>query len=504
MGLKSFILRPYTKYIAKKIKDWSSRAPETQQKIFEELIRVGKNTAFGKDHDFAGIKTYEDFKQRVPVRDYEGLKAYVERVVEGESDVLWRGRPAYYALTSGTTSGVKYIPITKDSLFNHYGTAQIASFNYCALSGNYKFLDGNMIFFSGSPELKKVGGVPAGRLSGIVNHQVPSWLKTNQKPSYKTNCIEDWETKVDTIVEETVNANMTMVSGLPHWVQMYYEKVLEKTGKKTISEVFPNLSLYVYGGLNIEPHRAKLEALVGKKIDTVEVYPASEGFIAFQDSRDEEGLLLNTNSGIFFEFIPFDEFFGENPTRLRIQDVKTGVDYVIILSSNAGLWGYIIGDTIRFTSTSPYRVKVSGRTAHYLSAFAEHVIVQEVENAISRASREFDAIISEFTVAPMVSPEEGLPYHEWFIEFDKSPESLEDFALRVDELVREQNIYYKDLINGNLLRTLIIRPLRKNAFHDYMKSIGKLGGQNKVPRLSNDRKIADQLTPMILKEEAVA
>jgi hypothetical protein len=502
MKFRSTILRPYIKIVARRIERWSGHAVESQQQLFEMLIRKGRNTTFGRDHGFDQITSYEDFCSQVPVRDYEGLKPYVERIKNGEESVLWPGRPAYFAKTSGTTSGVKYIPLTQDSLSNHFGTARDASFNYAARSGNYGFLDGNLIFLSGSPELDLVGGIPTGRLSGIVNHQVPAWLKTNQKPSYATNCIEDWEVKVERIVDETLQANMCMISGIPPWVQMYYERLLARTGKSYIKDIFPNFSLFVYGGVNMEPYRGKLEALVGKSIDSIETYPASEGFIAFQDSPKHEGLLLNTHSGIFFEFIPANEFFNEHPPRLTLSQVEPGVSYAVIISNNAGLWGYSIGDTVEFLSLNPFRIRVNGRIKHYISAFGEHVIGKEVEDAMMQASKSFGCNTIEFTVAPQVAPQSGAPYHEWFVEFDQLPDSLDAFAQTLDARMREQNIYYDDLIAGKILRPLVVTPLQRDAFRNYMRSEGKLGGQNKVPRLSNDRNIADKLLPFCLSSNS--
>ena len=494
MGFKSKIVKPFAKIIAKDIARWSQNSVQAQDSIFEYLIKKGKKTAFGKDHHFDRINTYEDFKNQVPIRDYEGLKNYIERIKNGEKDVLWRGRPMYFSKTSGTTSGVKYIPLTKESLPNHFGSARNALFNYYARTGKGNWLDGKLIFLSGSPELTEIGGIKTGRLSGIVNHQVPSWLRTNQLPTYPTNCIEEWEPKLEKIVEETVNQDMRLISGIPPWVQMYYERLLEKTGEKFIKDIFPNYSVFVYGGVNFEPYRGALESLVGKKMDTVETYPASEGFIAFQDDPNEKALLLNVNSGIFFEFIPTDEFFNENPTRLALKDVELGVNYAIILNNNAGLWGYNIGDTIEFTSLNPPRLLVTGRIKHFISAFGEHVIGKEVERAVLGAAKEMDVQIIEFTVAPQISPsDKELPFHEWFIEFEKRPDSLENFAKSIDNQMVKQNIYYADLIKGNILQALKITPLQKDAFRNYMKSQGKLGGQNKVPRLSNDRKIAQEL-----------
>ena len=494
MGIRSTLSKPLASYVVSQQKKWSSSPEKYQLRIFKNLIENGKKTKFGKDHDFESIKNYEDFKSRVPIRDYEGLSPYMREVVQGAKDILWPGKPAYFAKTSGTTSGTKYIPITKDSLPNHINSAKNALLSYVNETGNGDFLDGKLIFLSGSPTLDVKGGVHTGRLSGIVNHHVPGYLRTNQLPSYETNCIEDWEQKLEKIIDETIDKRMTLISGIPPWVQMYFDRITERTGKK-IKDVFPDFSLFVYGGVNFEPYRAKLYESIGKKIDSVETYPASEGFIAYQDSQIEEGLLLLSNSGIFFEFIPADEFFDENPTRLMISEVKTGVNYVIIINSNAGLWGYNLGDTVRFISTSPHKLLVTGRIKHFISAFGEHVIGEEVENAM-RATQELhkEVDIIEFTVGPQVTPLTGLPHHEWFVEFGQAPHDLNGFEKDLDIGLQKLNAYYKDLITGNILRPLKITSMQRDGFRNYMKDQGKLGGQNKVPRLSNDRKIADELT----------
>ena len=494
MGFKSLLIKPFAKKIANDIRRMANNAVAAQERVFTHLIEKGRHTAFGKDHDFKAITSYEAFKDKTPIRDYEGLKSYIERIKHGEADVLWPGKPKYFAKTSGTTSGVKYIPLTKDSMPNHFDSARNALFNYYSRTGNGSFLDGKMIFLSGSPELDEVGGIPTGRLSGIVNHEVPAWLRTNQLPSYATNCIEEWEEKLERVVDETLQADMRLISGIPPWVQMYYERLLERSGKKTVRELFPNYSVFVYGGVNFEPYRDKLEELVGRRIDSVETYPASEGFIAFQDSQEEKGLLLNADSGIFFEFIPVEEIHQDNPTRLSLKEVELGVNYALIINNNAGLWGYNIGDTVSFVSKAPYRLLVTGRVKHFISAFGEHVIGKEVEEAMLAAAKRHNIKIVEFTVAPQVSPPEGgLPYHEWFVEFDEAPRNLEAFAAEVDQEMVKQNIYYEDLITGNILRPLVLRPMKPDAFREYMKTQGKLGGQNKVPRLSNDRKIAEAL-----------
>jgi acyl-CoA synthetase (AMP-forming)/AMP-acid ligase II len=366
-----------------------------------------------------------------------------------------------------------------------------------AQSGNSAFADGKMIFLSGSPVLERMGGIPTGRLSGIVNHFVPGYLRGNQLPSFETNCIEDWEEKLGKIVDETIDKNMTLISGIPPWMQMYFDWLVKRSEGKKIKELFPNLQVLVHGGVNFEPYKAQLFETLGGPIDTIETFPASEGFFAFQDTLDQEGLLLNTNSGIFFEFIPAGEIFNENPTRLSLADVKVGVNYALIVNSNAGLWGYNIGDTVRFVSTEPYRIVVTGRIKHFISAFGEHVIGEEVEHAMLQAAKEYNAHITEFTVAPMIQTTGELPYHEWFVSFEHAPSDIATFAKSIDNHLRQKNIYYNDLITGGILQPLKIRVLQNNAFIEYMKSVGKLGGQNKVPRLSNDRTIVDALSPWL-------
>jgi hypothetical protein len=496
MNLKSLLARPFAAFVYKQIKKGMETAVADQDKLLGQLLSGAAKTEFGKAHQFDSIKTHAAFAAAVPLRDYEDLKPWIEKVKAGKHNVLWKGKPIYFAKTSGTTSGVKYIPITKDSIPNHINTARNALLCYMAETGNYAFAGGKMIFLSGSPELERVSDIPTGRLSGIVNHHVPKYLRTNQLPSYETNCIDDWETKLDAIVAETKGENMTLISGIPPWMQMYFDRLKVETGKP-IMELFPQLSVLVQGGVNFEPYKAKLFETIGKKIDTIELFPASEGFFAFQDSQTAEGLLLNTNSGIFFEFVPIATINLANPTRLTLKDVQLNEQYALIVSSNAGLWAYNIGDTIKFVSLNPYRILVTGRTKHFISAFGEHVIGEEVEHALMTAAHAHRCTIAEFTVAPHVAGNQGPSFHEWFVEFDHKPVNLEAFAKLVDDNLRKKNVYYDDLIAGKILHPLKIRPLQKSAFIHYMKQEGKLGGQNKVPRLSNDRKLADALTAFI-------
>lgn len=494
MGFRSILAKPFAAYVVQNRQKWENRAVETQLALMKSLVADASHTLFGKDHHFGEITDYQSFKEAIPVQDYENLKPYIEKVVAGESDILWKNKPLYFAKTSGTTSGVKYIPISKESIGFHINGARDALLSYVHETGNAQFLDKNLIFLSGSPEMIQKNGVFTGRLSGIVNHHVPGYLRSNQMPSYETNCIEDWETKLDKIIDETIDKPMSLISGIPPWVQMYFDRIQARTGKK-IKDVFPEFSLFVYGGVNFEPYRAKLFESIGKQIDSIETYPASEGFIAYQDSQNAEGLLLLLNSGVFYEFIPVEDYFKENPRRLHIGEVQLGVNYAVVMNTNAGLWGYSIGDTVKFVSLNPYRIIVSGRIKHFISAFGEHVIGEEVEKAMQFAvQRHPEVELVEFTVAPQVTPPEGgLPYHEWLIEFSKEPNNLKAFAHDINEKLAQLNVYYEDLMTGSILQPLKIRVLPKNAFIDYMKSQGKLGGQNKVPRLSNDRNIADKI-----------
>lgn len=493
MSIKSIAARIFARKIYNQTLSWANKPIETQLEVFKSLIQNAKETEFGKDHHFDKIKTFEDFQKNVPIRDYEDLKSYIEKVKIGQENILWKGKPLYFAKTSGTTSGAKYIPLTKESMPTHVNAARNAILHYINETRNADFVDGKMIFLQGSPILTEKHGIKFGRLSGIVAHFVPKYLQKNRMPTWETNCIEDWDTKVNAIVGETIKEDMSVISGIPSWVQMYFERLQEKSGGKKISEIFKNFNLFIYGGVNYEPYRAKFEQMIGKKVDSIELFPASEGFFAYQDSQKEKGMLLLLNSGIFYEFIKADEFFTENPKRYTISEVELGVNYALIVSTNAGLWGYNIGDTVQFTSLAPYRVIVSGRIKHYISAFGEHVIANEVENAMKEATAGTNIVINEFTVAPQITPATGLPYHEWLIEFENEPESIDTFAEAIDNSMRKQNIYYDDLITGNVLRKVVVSKVSKNGFQEYMKSQGKLGGQNKIPRLSNNRDIADNL-----------
>ncbi|MEP7321481.1 MAG: GH3 auxin-responsive promoter family protein [Saprospiraceae bacterium] len=497
---KSALVKPYGRMVHRSVRDMATNALEDQQKIFTGLIEKAASTLFGIDHQFGAIKSYKDFQSKVPIRDYEGIKDYIEKIKKGTSNVLWPGQPLYFAKTSGTTSGIKYIPLTKDSMPYHFSSASKAVMSYAAQINDFSYLDGKLIFLSGSPETSLAGSVKAGRLSGLVNLHIPALFKLSQLPSYATNCIEDWDIKVEKIIDECVGQDLRLISGIPPWVQMFAEKILNKTGKSHITEVFPNLKLLVSGGVNFAPYKSHYDRLFGPDIPRVDTYPASEGFIGFQFEPGDSALILNTRAGIFFEFVTLDELKKDNPHRLTLAEVTTGVTYALLLSTNAGLWCYNIGDTIEFLSVSPYRFVINGRVSQYISAFGEHVIEKEVETALLQTCEKHHCTVSEYTIAPQVNPEDGgKSFHEWFIDFEHPPLNFALFTQDLDAAMREQNIYYDDLITGNILRPIQVKMMKPQSFRDFMRDIGKLGGQNKIPHLRNDRKIANGLSPYLLK-----
>ncbi|MCB9230290.1 MAG: GH3 auxin-responsive promoter family protein [Bacteroidia bacterium] len=497
MSLKRTIAEIWARLRARQIARTAREGALVQAEVLKELLHRARNTAFGREHGFAKIRTVQEFQQAVPVTDYETSKSWFDRIYKGEADVTWPGKPLYLAKTSGTTSGAKYIPITRDSIKYQVESARDALLLYIAETGKSRFLDGKMMFLSGSPVVDTNDyGIKVGRLSGIVNHFVPAYLLKNRIPTFATNSIEDWETKVDAILDEATREDLRVISGIPPWVQMFFDRLKVRFGKEPL-EQWPNLQLFVQGGVDFSPYKPIFDYFWGDKVDIVEVFPASEGFFAYQDTQKEGSLLLNTDSGIFYEFIPLNEYGSANPTRLTLSEVELETQYALILSTNAGLWAYDIGDTVKFVSKNPFKLKVTGRVKHFISAFGEHVISEEVNRAMIAACGSQGGKVREFTVAPWVSEQQGESFHEWLVEFDQEPLDLTAFVQTLDTEIRKQNAYYDDLREGNMLKPLQLRVLQENACADYMRAAGKLGGQNKFPRLSNNRILANELIKRI-------
>lgn len=485
MSIKAALSKPYAEWVTRGVMRRAMDPVSTQRGVLRQLMAFGAATSFGREHRLHQVHDHPGLVQAVPLRDYEGFRPYIDRIASGERDVLWPGSPMYFCKSSGTTSGAKYIPITANSLPNHIRSARNALLAYIARTGNTGFVDGKMIFLQGSPVLDRKGTIPSGRLSGIVANHVPGYLQRNRMPSLATNSIPDWETKVEAIVSETMREDMRLISGIPAWTQMYFERLLARTGAPDVRSVFPRFSLFVHGGVNYAPYRGRMERLIGGGVDTIELFPASEGFIAYQDRSGEEGLLLVLDNGIYYGFLPTADA-GAKP--LSIGEVELGINYALVLYTNAGLWGYEIGDTVRFVSLTPPRIMVTGRTKQFTSAFGEHVIAEEVEGALKDAMSIVPCDVTEFTVAPQPAPEEGLPYHEWFIEFASPPGPLQAFANEIDHALQKRNIYYRDLITGRVLRPLVITPVPRGRFAAWMRERGMNDAQSKVPRLANDRR----------------
>ena len=499
----SLIAKVVAHFRVNKIQKTYANASKIQEAILARLVKNAANTKFGVDHQFFNINSYNDFKKNVPLRDYESFKPYVKDIQNGKSNILWPGKPKYLAKTSGTTSGVKFIPITKESLPFHINSSRDAILFYIKQTGDSGFLNGKNIFIQGSPALEHMNGILVGRLSGIVAHHVPNYLQTKNLPTMKTNSIDDWESKIDAICEETRDKDLRVIGGIPSWVQMYLERLLHNKKEKKVMDLFKNLSLFVYGGVNFEPYKRIFLNLIGKKINTIEYYPASEGFFAYQNDQNDPTLLLQYNSEIFYEFVEVDQIQREHTNRMNLSQVKLNKNYVMIISSNAGLWAYNTGDTVMFKSINPPKIIVTGRYKHYISAFGEHVISSEVEQSIKHAIAKTKLLVKEFTVAPMIDVSKpNLPHHEWWIEFDKGTTPSDRFSEIVDSEMKNQNIYYKDLVEGKVLQPLRVISVPTGSFKNYMKSIGKLGGQNKVPRLSNNRDFVNGLNKYIKKTES--
>ncbi len=495
MNLKNHFIHLVANRVCRNLSVDYQQGQQVQERILHQLIKKAEITRFARDHGFHQIRNAEDYKSKVPLREYEDFKPYLNLIQNGTKDVLWPGLPKYLSKTSGTTSGVKFIPLTKDSISNHINSAKYCLFHYIQQKPETKIFDGKMIFLSGSPELTYQNNIAIGRLSGIINHEIPAWFQTNKLPDYQLNCIHPWEVKLDQMIKSYSNVDVRVLSGIPPWIQMFCERLLDFTGKSCVMDVFPNLELYIHGGVNYTPYSQKINQLIGQEINLIETYPASEGFIAYQNNFQEDGMQLVVNDGIFFEFIAKEDIEKHPEKRIQLKDVELNKDYAIILTTNAGLWSYLIGDLVRFVSCKPHKIKFSGRISQFISAFGEHVISSEIDRAISLAQLQYQFEFIEFTVAPQISPvDKGKAYHEWFIEFSEIPKNLHEIAHTINSHLCELNSYYKDLIEGKLLDTLKIRPVKKNSFLNYMRKVGKLGEQFKVHRLSNDRIMADVLS----------
>jgi hypothetical protein len=471
-----------------------------QEQLLRDLLAKGVETEYGHKYRFDLIHSAKEFSTRVPLSNYAALKPYIERMRSGEKNILWPGKVQWYAKSSGTTSGVsKYIPVSKESIEDcHFSGGRFELALYCNVVPETKIFEGLGLRLGGSTEIQSEGKSHSGDLSAILIQNIPLWAELRSAPSSDTALMSDWEKKIDAIIDEAIEQNITSLWGVSSWFLVLFKKVLERTGKNHLLEVWPNLELFAHGGVNFAPYEEQFRALMpGNQVTFMENYNASEGFFAVQDDPTQDGMLLLLNNGIYYEFIPMDSYEGTNSLTIGLSEVELNKDYAVVITTNGGLWRYLLGDTVKFTSITPHRIKVSGRTAHFINAFGEEVIVTDAENAIQSACLKNHCDLVEFHAAPCYMNSEKTGGHQWIVEFKTPPEDLQAFVKDLDHALQEENSDYAAKRKGDLVLQLPnVVVAKPGLFHQWLKSKNKLGGQNKVPRLSNNRDLITQLESM--------
>jgi hypothetical protein len=480
-----------------RIEGWIKHPIQAQREVLQDLVTSAQYTEFGRKYGFSKLFTVKEFKQAVPIHEYDDLKPYIQRIMEGEQNVLWNTPVHWFAKSSGTTSDKsKFIPVSDESLQDcHYKAAKDVLALYYNSQSDSELLSGKGLVIGGSHNIHQVNEeTHYGDLSAVLLQNTPFWSQWIRTPELSIALMDEWETKIEKLAQTTIPENVTSISGVPTWTLVLIKRILEMTGKNTLSEVWPSLELYMHGGVSFTPYREQFNRLIGKPINYLEMYNASEGFFAAQDSPGEDGMLLFTDHGIFMEFMPLEEYGNPHPKTIGLEQVETGKNYALIISTNGGLWRYMVGDTVQFTSLSPFRIKVSGRLRHYINAFGEEVMVDNTDKAIAIASEKTGAIVNDYTAAPVYFSDEQNGAHEWLVEFENEPSSLEHFTYELDAALQSINSdyeakRYKDIA----LRMPIVQKLQKGIFNAWLKSKGKLGGQHKVPRLSNERDFIEEI-----------
>jgi hypothetical protein len=490
-----------------RIEHWMSNPVAVQFELLQDLLASGQYTEIGRKYGFENIYTIESFKKAVPIHEYDDLKPYIERCMQGEQNLLWNTPTNWFAKSSGTTSEKsKFIPISEESLEeSHFQGAKDVLTLYYNFNPDSDLLTGKGLVIGGSHQVSKINEeAQYGDLSAVLMQNTPFWGHWLRTPELSIALLDEWETKIEKLAETTIIENVTSISGVPTWTLVLIKRILEITGKQYLKEVWPNLELYIHGGVSFTPYREQFEKLIGAPINYIDLYNASEGFFAAQNNPSEEGMLLFLQHGIFYEFMPVEEYGKEKPLTLQLGEVETGKNYAVVISSNGGLWRYLIGDTIQFTSLAPYKIKVSGRIKHFINAFGEEVIVDNSDRAIAVASEKTGAIVKDYTAAPIYFSENGNGSHEWLIEFESEPSDLRLFTFELDNALKNVNSDYEAKRHKDIaLRMPVVHSLKKGVFDEWLRSKGKLGGQHKVPRLSNDRKFLEEILAIAGDQEAV-
>jgi hypothetical protein len=483
------------------IEQWMNDPVRAQFLLWQDLLTAGQHTDFGRQYNFSKIQSLDDYKSAVPIHEYEDLKNYIERMMNGEENVLWNTPVLWFAKSSGTTSDrSKFIPVSNESLKdNHYRASKDVLSFYYASHPDSDMLTGKMLVIGGSHQISQLNeDVQYGDLSAVILQNSPFWSNWLRTPGLSIMLMDEWETKIEALAQSTVHENVTSMAGVPTWLLVLLKRILEITGKETIKEVWPSLELYMHGGVSFVPYKQQFEKLIGAPINYLEMYNASEGFFAAQDDITAEGMLLMCDHGIFYEFLPAEHFGNTNGQTLQLNEVELGKNYAPVITTNGGLWRYLIGDTIQFTSLKPFRIKVSGRIKHYMNAFGEEVIIDNADQAIAIASERTGARVKDYTAAPVYFSEGENGAHEWLVAFEKAPESVELFAAELDAALKKSNSDYEAKRHKDIaLRPPLLRAVPPHTFDAWLQSKGKLGGQHKVPRLSNDRKFIEEISAFV-------
>ena len=480
-----------------RIDAWKNHPEDSQREVLQDLVTSAQYTEFGKKYGFSKLFSIKSFKKAVPIHEYDDIKPYIQRIMDGEQNVLWNTPIYWFAKSSGTTSDKsKFIPLSDESLQDcHYKAAKDVLTLYYCYNPDSDLLTGKGLVIGGSHNIHQVNDeVQYGDLSAVLLQNTPFWGSWIKTPELSIALMDEWEEKIEKLAESTIKENVTSISGVPTWTMVLFKRILEMTGKNNISEVWPSLELYIHGGVSFKPYREQFNKLIGKKINYLEMYNASEGFIAAQENPKDEGMLLFVDHGIFMEFMPVSEYGKADPQTIGLGQVETGTNYAPVISTNGGLWRYLLGDTIRFTSLKPYKIIVTGRVKHYINAFGEELIIDNTDMAISMACEKTGAIVVDYTAAPIYFSDDTNGAHEWLIEFDKDPVDVEMFTKELDRALQSLNSDYEAKRHKNIaLRMPVMRVLKKGSFNNWLKSRGKLGGQHKVPRLSNERIFIEEI-----------
>lgn len=486
-----------------RIEAWMQNPVAAQREVLQDLVTSAQYTEFGRTYGFSKLFSVKAFKQAVPIHEYDDMKPWIQRIMDGEQNILWNTPITWFAKSSGTTSDKsKFIPISTESLEDcHYKGAKDVLTMYYNYNPDSDLLTGKGLVIGGSHNILQLNGESHfGDLSAVLLQNSPFWGHWIRTPDLSIALMDEWESKIEKLAHSTIQENVTSISGVPTWTLVLFRRILELTGKSTVSEVWPNLELYMHGGVSFVPYRDQFQKLIGKDINYIDLYNASEGFFAAQQSPDDDGMLLFTDHGIFFEFMPLSEYGKDEPQTVGLADVELGQQYAPVISTNGGLWRYLLGDTVQFTSLHPYRIRVSGRLRHFINAFGEEVIVDNADQAIARACEQTGAIVDDYTAAPVYFTEGGRGGHEWMIEFGKDPVSLDHFSWELDAALKSLNSDYEAKRQKDIaMQAPLVHALPKGSFHEWLRQKGKLGGQHKVPRLSNDRKILDELGLIVRK-----